>query len=276
MLPPSLSVIISTYNQPAWLEKTLWGYEVQTCKDFELIVADDGSGDETRAVLERLTPQLSYPVKHVWHPDEGFRKCTVLNQAIVASSADYLLFSDGDCIPRSDFVETHRTERRPGRFLSNGYYKLSMEFSQKITREDILSGNCFDIRWLREHGLPKTFKNNKFTAKGLKRWLLNHFTPAGATWNGHGASGWRVDILAANGFDERMQYGGEDRELGERLVNRGIRGKQIRYSTVCLHLDHSRGYVSQQEIEKNDALRRHTRRNKIRETPYGIVKRVES
>ncbi len=272
MNAPSLSVIISTYNQPEWLEKTLWGYEAQTCRDFELIVADDGSGDETRAVLERLIPQLSYPVKHVWHPDEGFRKCDILNKGIVASSADYLLFSDGDCIPRSDFVETHLTLRRPGRFLSNGYYKLSMELSRKISRQDILSGNCFDIRWLKANGLPKTFKNNKFTAKGLKRRLLNRFTPTRATWNGHGASGWRADILAANGFDERMKYGGQDREFGERLVNRGIRGKQIRYSTVCLHLDHARGYASPEGIEKNLALRRHTRREKIRETPYGIEK----
>ncbi len=269
---PAISVVLSTYNQPEWLEKTLWGYQAQTFRDFEVVVADDGSGPDTAALIERLKPLLGFEVRHVWHADNGFRKCEILNKAITACRAGYLLFSDGDCIPRNDFVQTHAELRRPGRFLSNGYYKLSMELSKLITRDDILAGRCFDIRWLRAHGLPKTFKNNKFTARGIKRWLLNTFTPAGATWNGHGSSAWLTDILAANGFDERMKYGGEDREFGERLTNAGIRGIQIRYSTVCIHLDHSRGYVSAEEIAKNRALRAQTRATRVTRTPQGIVK----
>lgn len=272
MSPITLSVVISTYNQPEWLEKVLWGYEVQIYMNFEVVIADDGSGPETFAMLERVIPQLSYPVRHVWHEDRGFRKCEILNKAILACTSDYLLFSDGDCIPRADFTLTHIQNRRPGRFLSNGYYKMSMDLSRRISREDILEGRCFDIRWLKANGLPNTFKNNKFTAKGFKRWLLNTFTPANASWNGHGSSAWLTDILAANGFDERMQYGGEDREFGERLENAGIRGKQMRYSTVCIHLDHGRGYISEEEIAKNRALRNQTRKLKITRTPCGIYK----
>ncbi|WP_229748054.1 galactosyltransferase-related protein [Lacimicrobium alkaliphilum] len=102
--------------------------------------------------------------------------------------------------------------------------------------------------------------------------ILNIMTPTKATWNGHNASGWRKDIFAANGFDERMQYGGEDRELGERLFNRGIKSKQIRYSAICLHLDHARSYVKPQMLIKNKAIREHTRVKNVLRTPYGIEK----
>lgn len=267
-----ISVVLSTCNQPEWLEKVLWGYEAQLDKNFELIIADDGSRKETYVMLQRVVPQLSFPVKHVWHEDKGFRKCDILNKGILASHTEYLLFSDGDCIPRNDFVSTHLWYRRPGRFLSGGYHKLSMDLSESITKEDILSGRCFDLYWLKQRGMRSSFKNNKLTATGMKRWLLNTFTPTKASWNGHGSSGWLADIIAVNGFDERMQYGGQDREFGERLENRGIHGMQIRYSTVCLHLDHARGYKTKESIQKNINLRKYTRGQKVKWSPCGIVK----
>ena len=165
-----MSVVLSTCNQPAWLEKVLWGYEAQDSKDFELIVADDGSRKETYDMLQRVVPQLSYQVKHVWHEDKGFRKCDILNKGILAVQTDYLLFSDGDCIPRKDFVSTHLSLRRKGRFLSGGYHKLSMDLSKYLSKDDILSGRCFDLDWMREKGMPASFKNNKLTATGWKRW----------------------------------------------------------------------------------------------------------
>ena len=81
-------------------------------------------------------------------------------------------------------------------------------------------------------------------------------TPTNASWNGHNASGWKKDIMAINGFDERMQYGGQDRELGERLFNYGIKSKQIRYSAICVHLDHPRSYKTKESIDKNLEIRK--------------------
>src|SRR5437870_2084479 len=109
------AVIISTYNSPRMLERVLWGYAAQTFRKFELIVADDGSGAETRRVIEQFAAE-AMPVNHVWHPDRGFRKCVILNQAIAATEAEYLILTDGDCIPRVDFVATHLALREPGRF----------------------------------------------------------------------------------------------------------------------------------------------------------------
>ncbi|KAA6324686.1 Dihydrofolate reductase [termite gut metagenome] len=269
-LKDSISIVLSTYNQSEWLEKTLYGYEAQTFKNFELILADDGSRKETYDKVQALIPQLSFPVKHVWHEDKGFRKCEILNKSILASASDYLLFSDGDCIPRNDFVAVHFLHRKTGHFLSNGYHKLNMELSRLITKDDIFQGHCFTVKWLKAHGISASFKNNKFTTSNFKAWLLNTFTPTKATWNGHGASGWIFDILKTNGFNEQMKYGGQDREFGERLENNGIHGIQIRYSTVCIHLDHPREYKTFESIVKNKAIRKYTRKTKVLRTPNGI------
>jgi glycosyltransferase involved in cell wall biosynthesis len=267
-----VSVIISTYNSPAWLEKVLWGYECQTHKDFEVVIADDGSADPTRQLIERFKRESSLAIIHVWHEDRGFQKSEILNKATVAATTDYLIFSDGDCIPRKDFLEVHVRQAQPGRFLSGGYFMLPMETSQRITREDIVSGRAFEARWLYEHGLPKTLKALKLTSRGWRERFLNFITPTKATWNGHNSSGWKKDIIAVNGFNEQMQYGGQDRELGERLVNKGIRGKQIRYSAVCIHLDHKRGYKTPESIQKNKMIRRETRNRQKTWTEFGIMK----
>jgi len=272
MKSPQISIILSTYNQPSWLEKALQGYEFQTFKDFEILIADDGSKDETKLLIENYKKKSKLKITHIWHEDNGFQKTIILNKSIISSKSDYLLFSDGDCIPRSDFVEKHISQREKKYFLSGGYFKLPLNISEIISLDDIKNQNCFDINWLKKNGLNSSIKNYKLTARGCTEKLLNRLTPTKATWNGHNSSGWKKDILNVNGFDERMQYGGEDRELGERMLNLGIRSKQLRYSAVCVHLDHTRGYVKQEMIEKNNIIRKKVRQTKSVYTLHGIKK----
>lgn len=267
-----ISVIISTYNQPEWLEKVLWSYEFQSFKNFEVVIADDGSDDKTKRLIEEIQQQVSYPIQHIWHQDNGFRKTIILNKATLAAKADYLVYTDGDCVARADFLQTHLNSREQGYFLSGGYFKLPINISERITKHDIETQKCFDISWLVNHGLKKTFKANKLTSKGFKARFLNTFTPTKATFDGMNVSGWKDNIIKVNGYDERMQYGGEDRELGERLKNYGIKFKQVRYSAICLHLDHERGYVKPEMIETNKQIRAITKKERITKTPFGIEK----
>lgn len=269
---PKISIIVSTYNSEAWLEKVLWGFEFQTFMDFEVVIADDGSGPKTKNLLEEMKSKVSYPILHVWQEDDGFQKSRILNKAVEACNSPYIIMTDGDCIPREDFVEVHYINKEPGYFISGGYYMLPMNISKAITKKDIEEQNCFNIQWLKEMGIPKTFKNNKLTARGFISKFFNTITPTNASWNGHNSSGWKKDIVNVNGFDERMQYGGQDRELGERLFNFGIKSKQLRYSAVCVHLDHKRGYKTPESIEKNKAIRKETRSKKLVWTHYGISK----
>lgn len=264
------TVIFTTYNSPDWLEKVIWGFACQTVKPHELIVADDGSDETTRQRIAQLKEQTRLNLIHVWHPDNGFQKTLILNKAIQASSGNYLIFTDGDCIPRADFVATHVSNAEKGYFLSGGYFKLPMETSQAITKDDILEQRCFNVAWLLKHGLKRTYKTAKLTTLSWQQSLFNALTPAGATWNGHNASGWKSDLVAANGFDQRMQYGGEDRELGERLFNAGVKSKQMRYSAAVIHLDHSRGYVTAEARQFNNSVRAATRKNKATRTEHGI------
>jgi glycosyltransferase involved in cell wall biosynthesis len=269
------SIIISTYNATAWLEKVLYGYNNQTYRMFEIVIADDGSTEETKQLLERMKKEVFYPIVHVWHEDNGFQKSQILNKAIVECTTPYIIMSDGDCIPRKDFVEQHVKFREEGYFLSGGYFMLPMNISEIITKDDIYTERCFDVSWLKKNGLNSSFKNNKLSSGNFKAFVLNTLTPTNASWNGHNASGWKEDIIAVNGFDERMQYGGQDRELGERLFNLGIKSKQIRYNAVVIHLDHPRGYKNQESIAKNRAIRKITRDEKKKTTNFGIIKKEE-
>lgn len=270
-----VSVILSTYNSPEWLKKVLWGYEEQSYRDFEIVIADDGSGTPTFQLIDYFREKSHLVIKHVWHEDRGFQKSEILNKAILAAEGEYLIFSDGDCIPRLDFVEVHASSARRGYFLSGGYFMLPMQTSQIIEREHIKSGEAFSVRWLRQNGLGSTYKAIKLSCNHFFGKLLNAITPTKATWNGHNSSGWKVDLLSVNGFNEQMQYGGQDRELGERLVNKGLNGKQIRYSAICIHLDHKRGYNTEDSIRRNMAIRKATREQRKTWTNTGITKSEE-
>lgn len=273
MQKPFISVIMSTYNAVAWLEKVILGYQQQTYQNFEIVIADDGSLPATKSCVDQLRKKVSFEIQHVWHPDNGFQKTIILNKAIQHSKGDYLVFSDGDCIPRRDFLAVHHAYKTKGYFLSGGYFMLPMNISKKINSDHIASQECFDLKWLKNSGLAPSFKNNKISAKGRIAKILNALTPTKATWNGHNSSAYKEDILAVNAFDERMQYGGEDREMGERMMNRGIQGKQIRYSAICIHLDHARGYVNEAAWKVNNRIRKETAEQKNTWTKYGIVKK---
>ena len=127
-----------------------------------MVIADDGSRQDTFDLIEELKNEVFYPIIHVWHEDNGFQKTKIINKAIIKSSSDYLVFTDGDCIPRADFVEAHLKHRQENYFLSGGYYKLPMAISKAISTTDIVNQNCFDLTWLKSQGLKSSAKNIKF------------------------------------------------------------------------------------------------------------------
>lgn len=267
----TISVIISTYNSPDWLEKVLWGYASQSDRDFELVVADDGSGPDTALKIAQFAPVFGDRLKHVWHEDLGYRKCAILNRAIMTARAPYLIFTDGDCIPRKDFVTAHRANAQPGFYLSGTYCRLPMTTSVAIGEDDIRSGRAFSMRWLTARGYMARRDWSKFLARPMRidGWI-NHASPSTIRFHGNNASCFRADAIRIGGFDERMGYGGEDHEFGYRLGHAGIRGKQVRYSALCLHLDHARGYVDEAIKSANMELIRQTQAARRTFTEYGI------
>lgn len=265
-----ISVIMTTYNAPEWLEKVLWGYSVQSHPDFEIVIGDDGSDQRTLDVINHIKAETDLDIKHVWQEDKGFRKCRILNKSILQADAPYLVFTDGDCVPRADFLSVHATEARPGHYLSGGYHKLPMSTSQAISKADILNGQCFGLKWLKAHGLKSSYKNSKLTASPGLAQVLNRLTPTACNFKGSNGSAWRKDVLHVNGFDERMPWGGLDREFGVRLINAGIRPKHVRYNAIVIHLDHPRGYRDPEKVRENKQLRLNNARNGVIRTDHGI------
>lgn len=270
-----VSVIVSTYNKAEWLEKVLWGYQKQDFQRFELIIADDGSTTETRDLILGFARQSPFPIRHIWHPDKGYQRSIILNAAILASRGDYLIFSDGDCIPRKDFVRTHAEMSEPGKFLSGGSVYLSMAVSRGISTDDVVSGQFADPSWLKSQGQDLGRHRLRLVPHGWKAGLLDHLTTTNPTWNLNNSSTWREWVFAVNGMESEMQYGGADRALGSRLENLGLKGKLARFRAVLLHLDHDRPYKTKESITKNKGIRRRIEKEKETRAREGLAELME-
>jgi glycosyltransferase involved in cell wall biosynthesis len=249
-----VAVVLATYNQELWLEKALWGYAAQTHRDFDIIVADDGSGPATAEVIARLRRDAKLRISHVWHEHRGFGKWEIVNRAIASSDADYMIFSDGDCIPRDDFIQRHIELAEPGRFLAGGYLKLPMGVSERITVDDIRGGRVADLGFLWRAGYRPGHRALRLLRSMPIATLLDAVTPTPSSWRGNNSSVWRDGLIAVNGFDNDMGYGSGDRAIGERLINLGYRSKRIRFRTAVLHLHHERPWRNNTEVARNEEL----------------------
>jgi glycosyltransferase involved in cell wall biosynthesis len=268
-------VIVSTYNNPVALNYVLIALASQRDADFSVCVADDGSDKVTHTLLESWSHRLSQiPLRHIWQPDDGFRKNTILNKAIDSSQADYLIFIDGDCIARPDFIACHIARRTEGTFLSGGMIRLPDRSTLALSEQGIVSGEVFRLNWIvaqiRLRKLSALLKAAVLPTMVAR--MLEWLTPVKRTWNGANSSAWRRDLIAVNGFDESLRYGAEDVEMGVRLNNHGIVGQHIRYSTCQLHIEHLRGYADANIVQRNKAYVREVRTSGIDWTANGIVK----
>lgn len=271
-----VGVVVTTYRRPDALELVLCGFAAQRRRPDEVLVADDGSDDETAAVIERVASATGLPVVHVWHEDRGFQKTEILNRAIRAAEADYLIFTDGDCVPRDDFVATHERLARPGRFLSGGYVRLTAETTERLTAEDVESGRAFDPSWLSANDTGLGRHRLRLLRGAILPRALDAITSTRASWNGMNSSTWREALHEVNGFDLDFVYGGLDRELGLRLENVGLRGAQVRYRAVTLHLHHDRPYKDPETIRRQRETRARVRREGTVRTPRGLAELDDS
>jgi glycosyltransferase involved in cell wall biosynthesis len=265
----TVSVIVTTYNNPRALGLVLAGLARQTRPPQELLIADDGSGPETRAVVERWTARLSYPVRHVWQPDQGFRKCHILNRAILAAQGEYLVFFDGDCVASAHCLATHAARARPNRYLSGGKVLLGGRVSQGLTEQGVERGDLDRIGWWWV-GVEKKRRLVVSRIPGLRD-LLDRNVKRPPGWRGENASTFAVHARAVGGFDERFTYGYEDADFGQRLLAAGVIGQSLRYTAPVYHLDHPRPWARTDVIAANKTLYDANRALRMTVTPYGLT-----
>ena len=230
------SVIAITYNWPEALQRLLASLAAQTRLPDEVIVADDGSGEATRALVERMARDFPVPLRHVWQEDRGFRAARARNRGIAASRGDYVILLDGDMLLHPRFVAHHLTLAERGFFLQGGRIKATREETAKL----LAGGKPVFAPWSRAdfHEFDGTKRLYAFRQPWLARWKSR--SRNGGRVMSCNMSFWRDDLLRVNGFDERMEgYGAEDRELVARLENAGLRRRALKWAALAVHLWHS-------------------------------------
>lgn len=239
--PRLISVIVTTYNWPAALDLVLDSLAHQQGGPYEVIVADDGSGEETRAVIERWRKDYPVPLRHVWQPDEGFRAARVRNLGVVEARGDYLVVLDGDCLCRPDFVATHARLAEPGWFVSGRRILLQPEPTARLLRDHIPVHRAPGA--LAGAAARKLMKKSHVRRlRTLPLGVLRKLRPL--DWRpiqSFNMGVWREDILTVGGFDESfVGYGFEDTDLVMRLFRLGRRAKHGFLASAVLHLHHER------------------------------------
>lgn len=237
--PATTAVIVTTYNRPDALAAVLEGYLEQDRTDFELVVADDGSTPDTGAVVEACGARAPFGIRHVWHEDAGFRAGAIRNRAIAATSAEYVIFTDGDCVPRATFVSRHRALAERGYFLAGNRVLLSASFTQRVLRERLPIHEWTVGAWLAAR--LRGDVNRALPLLALPNGVARKREPQ--RWEGVktcNLSAWRQDLLRVNGFDESYSgWGLEDSDLVIRLLHAGVHHKSARFATPLFHLWHA-------------------------------------
>ncbi len=241
-----ISVIMTTYNRSDALEKVFAGLAQQTELPHEVIVADDGSGPETGALVKKFTGTAPFSVRHVWHADKGFRAAAIRNKAIRCSTGDYLVLLDGDCIPDKYFVADHQQQAQRGFFLQGK--RVLIEKHRTPT-----------FRFVDTATITRKIRLFFSAGIGNRHHLLRlPFFPASSSQSLSGIRScnmglFRDDLVAVNGFNEAfIGWGREDSELVVRLYNYGLKRKNHSFMAVCYHLWHPENDRSR--LPLNDTL----------------------
>jgi len=266
--PLAVSVVVTTYNNPRGLALVLAGLHRQSLQDYELLIADDGSGPETAALIAEFKARAPFPVRHVWHPDQGFRKCTICNKAILEATGDYLVFFDGDCIPARRCLELHVRAARSDSYLAGGAVYLDRRLSERLTPADVSAGRLDrpGLWWARVNKRRRLLTRH---LPGLRE-MMNRRVPREPSWRGGNSSAWAEHMRAVGGFDERFTYGFEDADFGHRLQALGVHGRSIRYSNPVMHVEHARPYADSAQLALNRKLYDENRARRLVWTPHGL------
>lgn len=242
------AMLISTYNWPEALEMVLQSIEKQTVLPDEVLIADDGSNEITKKIIDKYAVKSKTKIKHFWHEDEGFRKAIILNKAVAASQSEYIIQIDGDCFLHPNFVKDHKDFAKKGYYLYGTRVRIKEKYVPKI--------------------LEKKKTNFNFFSKEIKKrprilrlpFLVKLFSPQNEIsdkFRGANTSFWRDDFIKINGYNEDFQgWGREDSELMIRFHNLGIKAKRLKFAGIVFHLDHFES--SKERFSINDSIQEET------------------
>ncbi|MCF7790924.1 MAG: glycosyltransferase [Victivallales bacterium] len=269
-----VSYIISFYNNINALELILSALKRQTYKNFEVIIADDGSRKEIVDRIKKLHSHYSFPIKHVWHNDLGWRKTKILNKAVTVSGGNYLIFTDGDCIPHKCFIKNHWEQRENDKVLTGRRAFLTKFISKKLTQKNVEKG-ILEKSFLIISLVMGLFRKGKHISKGI--YIKNHYfrkllSKKNKEILGSNFSIHKESLLKINGFDERYLAPGtgEDTDIFVRIKNAGLQVKYLNHSAILYHIYHK--IPKSYETSANRKILEEHKTNNTTYTIYGINK----
>ena len=241
-MPKNISLIISTYNWEKALELCLKSICSQTMLPNEVIIADDGSTNETKVIIDKFTSRLN--IIHVWHEDKGFRLAEIRNKAIVASTSEYIIQIDGDIILDKNFILDHSKFAKKRSYVRGTRTKLNSYVSNKLFSENRASISFF------EKGI-ETRENairNRLLSIFLDKKKLAYKNALGCNM-----AFWKNDLIEINGYNNNLQgWGHEDEELCARLVNNNTYRRKIKYSAIAYHIYHPERNKDNEDRHNNE------------------------
>jgi len=242
-----ISVIVTTYNWPELLSSCLNSLLDQQDKNFEIIIADDGSTSKTQSLIDGFIKNSNIPIKHAYHPDQGFRAGTIRNKAVALCRGDYLIFIDGDCVVFPHFIQRHRQLAEQNYFVPGNRILLSQAYTQFAVQNKIKldsQTNSFFIKlWLQRKinrvlpllHVPYSFFRYSQPTQWQKAMTCN-------------LAMFKTDFISVNGFDEAFEgWGYEDSDLVIRLIHNGIKRKEGRFAVPVLHHWHKQNDQSKHD-----------------------------
>lgn len=258
------SLIISTYNWPEALDICLKSIFEQKEFPDEILIADDGSTDSTKFVVEKYKKLNKIPIKHIWHEDNGFELAKIRNKAIAAAEGDYIVQIDGDLILHPYFIADHKKFAKPNSFVRASRIYINEKLSKEKLKTLNTSINPFSkgiTNFFSSFRLPflwKKFETN-YKNEGEERWEIH----------GCNMAYWRKDAIEINGYNEDFKgWGPEDKEFVARLLNAGKEKRFLKLGGLVFHINHP---VNKKEnLKKNEEIFEYAKKNKVKFCKNGI------
>ena len=240
---PSVSLCISTYNFPEALELCLMSILRQTQMPLEIIIGDDGSTTKTKELIDRYRPKFSIPLKHVWHPDDGFKLAEIRNKSFAATTGEYIIQIDGDIVLNPFFIEDHTRFAKPNTFVAGTRSMLT----QASTAEIFATQNIDSIDKLK---IEKRYNTYRILPMSYMMYHIQKGPSQAKFVLGANMAFWKESIIKVNGYDENYKgWGKEDHDLSIRLINAGCQLHFLKFAAVIYHLYHKS--ASEGNIDKN-------------------------
>lgn len=259
--PARITLVLSVADNPSALDLVFEGVSLQTRAPDELLIADDGSDDQTMAIIEKWRRRLPFRVERFWFPHELFRRSVALNTVVASATGDYLVFLDGDCVPHRRFLADHVRHAAFGEFVQGRRAGIRARFVKRLSVRHIRPVQLFLRGQL--YGLRRSIR---------RPWATVRMDPS-CVIQGSNLGVWREDYIRVNGYDETIVgHTHADTEFAARLANAGVKCKKVVGQLIVFHLDHRR--VVRYLTATNERILERTRREKRTRCEVGLSERL--